>query len=136
MNATEGAFLDTNVLVYALSGDPAKADRAESILQRGGTISTQVLVEFVDVVRRKHDVAWDGVLDAVDLILSLCSVVETDVETFMLAVELSRRHRIRIFDGMILASAILSGARTLLSEDMQDGRVVESVTIRNPFAGL
>jgi predicted nucleic acid-binding protein len=54
----------------------------------------------------------------------------------MLAAELSRRHRIRIFDGMILASAILSGARTLLSEDMQDGRVVESVTIRNPFAGL
>ncbi|WP_205216019.1 PIN domain-containing protein [Acidibrevibacterium fodinaquatile] len=33
-----GSFIDTNVLVYLASGDPAKADRAEQIAAAGGTI--------------------------------------------------------------------------------------------------
>ena len=33
------SFFDTNVLLYLLSGDAAKADHAEAVLARGGTIS-------------------------------------------------------------------------------------------------
>jgi predicted nucleic acid-binding protein len=48
-----GDFIDTNVLVYVASGDPAKADRAEQIVAPGGSISVQVLNELAAVVRRK-----------------------------------------------------------------------------------
>ncbi|MEE8398614.1 MAG: PIN domain-containing protein [Desulfobacterales bacterium] len=39
-------FIDTNVLLYLLSSDTDKADRAEAILQTGGVISVQVLNEM------------------------------------------------------------------------------------------
>jgi predicted nucleic acid-binding protein len=42
MNAGE-AFFDTNVLLYLLSGDDTKADRAEELVAGGGIISVQVL---------------------------------------------------------------------------------------------
>ena len=43
------AFLDTNVLIYAVSGSAERAQRSTEILQAGGVISIQVLNEFVTV---------------------------------------------------------------------------------------
>ena len=37
------AFFDTNVLLYLLSEEAAKADRVEELLTGGGTISVQVV---------------------------------------------------------------------------------------------
>ena len=39
-------FFDTNVLLYLISEDITKADRAETLLALGGVISVQVLNEF------------------------------------------------------------------------------------------
>src|SRR5512143_2320292 len=52
------AFFDTNVLLYLLSGDPMKADRAETLLAAGGVISVQVLNEFAAVASRKLAMDW------------------------------------------------------------------------------
>ena len=46
-------FFDTNVLVYLLSRDEAKANTAEELAERGGTISVQVLNELANVARRR-----------------------------------------------------------------------------------
>ena len=46
-------FFDTNVLLYLLSADTAKADRAEAALSGGGVVSVQVLNEFASVTSRK-----------------------------------------------------------------------------------
>ena len=46
-------FVDTNVLLYLLSDDQAKADRAEALLAQRVVISVQVLNEFANVARRK-----------------------------------------------------------------------------------
>ena len=48
MSAAEN-FFDTNVILYLLSADTGKADRAEVLLTAGGTISVQVLNEFASV---------------------------------------------------------------------------------------
>src|SRR5215207_8694589 len=52
MSASE-VFFDTNVLLYLLSGDRTKADRAEALIGAGGVISVQVLNEFASVASRK-----------------------------------------------------------------------------------
>ena len=52
MSAAE-TFFDTNVLLYLLSAEQAKAERAEELLAAGGTISVQVLNEFASVALRK-----------------------------------------------------------------------------------
>ena len=46
-------FIDTNVLVYALSEGNEKAARAAELRNAGGVISVQVLNELVNVLRRK-----------------------------------------------------------------------------------
>jgi len=51
-----GSFIDTNILVYLTSSDAAKADRAETIVRAGGTISIQVLNEAANVARRNAPV--------------------------------------------------------------------------------
>ena len=53
MSAANAFFFDTNVLLYLLSEDVAKADRAEDLLADGGVISVQVLNEFAAVASRK-----------------------------------------------------------------------------------
>jgi predicted nucleic acid-binding protein len=40
------------------------------------------------------------------------------------------------YDALILTAAIEMDCARLLSEDLQDGRQIHGVTIRNPFAGL
>ena len=47
------SFFDTNVLLYLTSSDPAKADRAEATLAKGGAISVPVLNELASIARRK-----------------------------------------------------------------------------------
>jgi predicted nucleic acid-binding protein len=37
------------------------------------------------------------------------------------------------WDSQIIASAEAAGAETLYSEDMQDGRAIAGLIIRNPF---
>ena len=53
-------FFDTNVLLYLLSKDTAKADRAEILLASGGVISVQVLNEFASVASRKLALTISG----------------------------------------------------------------------------
>jgi len=52
MSAAE-IFFDSNVLLYLLSGDAAKADRAEHLLAGRGVISVQVLNEVAAVAAGK-----------------------------------------------------------------------------------
>lgn len=47
------AFFDTNILLYLLSADEAKAGQAEDTIAGGGVISVQVLNEFASVASRK-----------------------------------------------------------------------------------
>ena len=51
-------FFDTNVLIYLLSADAKKADRAEALVRQGGAISVQVLNEAANVARRKLAMDW------------------------------------------------------------------------------
>lgn len=52
MSGSEG-FFDTHVVLYLLSADAAKADRAEELIARGGTVSVPVLNEFAAAASRK-----------------------------------------------------------------------------------
>ena len=56
-------FVDTNVLLYLISADAAKADRAEQVLAGRIVISVQVLNEFAIVARRKRSLDWAELQD-------------------------------------------------------------------------
>ncbi|MDI3258495.1 MAG: PIN domain-containing protein [Sinobacteraceae bacterium] len=133
-------FLDTNVLVYLFDhGAPKKRDTARGILMSHGAelelvLSTQVLQEFYVAVTRKlarplsPEYAERAVRD-----LARLPVVPASVDLVLAAVALSRRAGFSFWDAMIVEAALRSGAQELLSEDLQDGREIEGMQIRNPF---
>ena len=133
MSGTE-AFFDTNVLLYLLSGDAAKADRAEALLVDGGVISVQVLNEFASVTSRKLEMSWAEIREVLGTIRAVCRVEPISLETHDRGFALSERYGFSIYDSMILASALLAGCNLLFTEDLQDGQCIDGrLTVRNPF---
>ena len=128
-------FFDTNVVLYLLSADTAKADRAEELLALGGTISVQVLNEFAAVASRKLRMSWTEIREVLAQVRAVCAVEPLTLETHERALRIAGRYRLSIYDALIVSAALLAKCQTLHSEDMQDGQVVErQLTIRNPFA--
>jgi predicted nucleic acid-binding protein len=126
-------FFDTNVLLYLLSNDAAKADRAEALLATGGVVSVQVLNEFASVASRKLTMTIPEVREILSTVRSVCVVKSVDVETHDLGLELAERYGFSIYDGLIVAAAVRAGCAILYTEDLQRGQVIENLTIRNPF---
>jgi len=128
-------FVDSNVLLYLLSKDDAKADRAEALLQRKPVISVQVLNEVTNVCRRKLGMDWQEIERFLELARSFCKIVPLTVEVHDRARDLAQRHSLSFYDACIVAAALIANCQTLHTEDMQHGLVVEnSLTLRNPFA--
>ena len=127
-------FVDTNVLLYLLSPDAAKATRAERLLARRIVVSVQVLNEFANVARRKQSLDWDELKQVLAGIRQFADVRAVTVETHERGLGLAQRYQIGLYDAMIAAAAIEAGCDTLMSEDFQAGQVLaDRLTIRNPF---
>jgi predicted nucleic acid-binding protein len=126
-------FFDTNVLLYLVSEDVAHADRAEAEVKAGGVVSVQVLNEFASVARRKLRMTLGQVREVLAVVRAACEVVPITIETHDLGIDISERHRLAVYDGMIVASARLAGCAVLLSEDFNDGQRFGPLVIRDPF---
>ncbi len=130
------AFFDTNVLIYAVARDDPRSARAEELLASGGTISVQILNEFVSVARRKIGMSWRDVNEALDAFHVLCpSPLPLTNEMHQSAVKIAERHGCEIYDALVVGAALEAGCSTLYSEGFQDGqRFAGRLTIRNPFS--
>ena len=129
-----GLFLDSNVILYLLSADTQKADKAESLLSQKPIISVQVLNEVTSVCRRKLKMPWSETQSLLDAVKATCSVVPLTVQTHAEAVQIARRHHLSFYDAHIVSAAMASGAQTLMSEDMHEGLSLKGLRIQNPFA--
>ena len=126
-------FIDSNVVLYLFSDDTVKADCAESLLQVGGLISVQVLNEVASVCLRKLKMTWQDIDNVLATLKSTCEVLPVTLASHEKAIGLARQFQLSLYDANIVANAILGGAKTLLSEDMQSGMLLEGVTVLNPF---
>jgi predicted nucleic acid-binding protein len=129
-----GSFFDSNVLLYAASGDVAKAERSETLIAAGGTVSVQVLNEVANVARRKMGLSWSDTRAFLSIIRGLLRVEPLTLEMHETGLGLAERHGLSIWDAMIAAAALHTDCDTLWSEDMQQGLVVERrLRVVNPF---
>jgi predicted nucleic acid-binding protein len=127
-------FFDTSVLLYLLSGDTDKADRIETLLSTRGMVSVQVLNEFAVVAMRKLKMPLNEVREILDTIRAVCTIEPLTIETHDQGVAVCERHRFSLYDSMIVAAALISGAKTLYSEDLQHGQLIENrLRVTNPF---
>jgi predicted nucleic acid-binding protein len=134
-------FVDTNVLVYSYDSDAGpKHTTARSILielwsSRTGAVSAQVLQEFYVTVTRKlpKPLARRAAREVVETYRAW-PVHQPGIDDLISASELEQHHQLSFWDALVIVSAQRSGARTLLSEDLQDGRRIGQLVIANPFA--
>ncbi len=133
-----GAFFDSNVLIYLISEDLDKASIAEALLLEGGDVSVQVLSELTSVCRRKFRMEWEDIDDVRRLIRRHCKLHALTPSIHNKAFDLASHSGYTIYDAQILAAAAHVGCGVVWSEDMQDGHRVsvsgKTLEIRNPFA--
>jgi predicted nucleic acid-binding protein len=135
-------FLDTNVLLYAISTAPAeRAKAAIAVDLVGGPpaelgLSVQVLQEFyVQATRKSRTGALSPRLaeEYLDHWQAM-TVQENTVALFRAAVVSAERFGISFWDASIVEAARMLGCDTVLSEDLADGRSYGGVRVQNPFA--
>ena len=126
-------FFDTNVLLYLISDDQAKAGRAEAELAEGGAISVQVLNEFTHVARRKAGLDWDEIGILVETFRATLTVMPLTEALHDRARIVAAETGYSIYDALIVAAAEASGAGELITEDLQHDRRIGDLVIRNPF---
>ena len=130
--------LDTNVLAYAegTNGRPMR-DKAVELLERipsgAVVIPVQTLGELFNILVRK---AKQSPARAQAAVLTWCDsypTAETSTAVMVSAAELATRHRLAIWDSIVLATAAEARCSLLLSEDLQEGFTWRGVTVSNPF---
>jgi predicted nucleic acid-binding protein len=130
---------DTNILVYATASvSDAKALRARELMARamraGWTILLlQTLAEFASVAIRKARIPIDDIRRTIDAWRAVLPIQAADDSDLTAALEAVGAHQLAFWDAMLWASAQRAGVRCLLTEDLQDGFILQSVRFVNPF---
>jgi predicted nucleic acid-binding protein len=132
-------FLDTNVLLYSITGNPAdagKRDRAVAVIhEKDNALSVQVLQEFyVQATRptRRDAISHETATELIRRWLRF-PVQDITVAVMSEALRIKASHRLSYWDAAIVAAARALGCREIYSEDMSHGRDIEGTTIVNPF---
>jgi predicted nucleic acid-binding protein len=130
--------LDSNILIYAELEPQSNKGRqaADLILQaaRDGVIPVQVLGEYLRFVPRRAPAVFEDAIRQASIYRAAFLTPPTTDAVIDKASELARAHRMQLWDGVVCAASIDAGAKVLMTEDMQDGRVIDGLRLLNPFA--
>lgn len=128
------AFLDSNIVLYALSDDDYKSGIANRLLASKPCLSTQVINECSHVLRRKLRWSPARIAAELEIVIGLVRLENVDIAQVRLAWMLSERYGFSHYDSLIIASALAADCSTLYSEDLQHGQRIENrLVITNPF---
>ncbi len=130
---------DTNILVYATAAAPdAKAQRSRDLIVRGmqsgwSVLLLQTLAEFSNVAIRKAGIPIDDIRATIAAWRAVLPVQAAEDSDLTAALDAVKAHRLAFWDAMLWAAAERAGVRHLLTEDLQDGFVLQGVRFVNPF---
>jgi predicted nucleic acid-binding protein len=132
-------FVDTNVLLYAISRDEVEVDKARQardlLLARDLGLSVQVLQEFyvqATRVSRSDRLSHEDALALVESWMRF-PIAEITIKTMWQAFATRARYQISYWDALIVAAASALDCRVILSEDLADGQDYGGVRVENPF---
>jgi predicted nucleic acid-binding protein len=129
--------IDSSILIYAeIEPDSAKGMRSADLIlwaARDGVIPVQVLGEFLRFVQRRFPASFEEAIRQASLYQSVFVTPPTTDAIINKASELARAHRMQFWDCVVCAASTEARAKALLTEDMQDGRIVDGLRLMNPF---
>lgn len=128
--------IDTNILIYLHEINPVSDKRliASELVSDGPLISSQVVSEYLNVCHRRLKMTKQECLDSLMGWLPFCDLAVFKLSVFNTAIHLVEKYQFQMFDGVIVASALISDCSILYSEDMQHDLLIENkLRIINPF---
>jgi predicted nucleic-acid-binding protein len=120
------AFLDTNILIRHLTGDPpAQARRASAYLAAAEELllSDLILAEVVYVLESFYEVERARVAELVRAVIGFPAIVVIDAPLLLRALEVYELERIDFAEAYLVASAEASGVGAIASFDRSIDRV-------------
>ena len=130
-------FLDTNIIIYLYSVDEDdKRDISYKFVNSADCItSIQAMNEASNVWFRRHGLGKIEITKYLDEVESVCDeVMLVRRKTINLAMDIKERYGYSFYDCLMLASAIEANCTLILTEDMQDGQIIDgTLKITNPF---
>lgn len=138
---SDRAFIDTNVIVYLFDGRDSRRQRAagellQKLVKEGvvPVISTQVLQEAYSALTRKLGMDPSRALSALQTMESAGFVVQhVDVPLVWRGAARSIDDRLSFWDGLVIETARAAQCPVIYTEDLQDRRIFDDVTVSNPF---
>jgi predicted nucleic acid-binding protein len=127
--------LDSNILIYNHSIEcEDKKLIARNFFKENPVVSSQVLSEYINVIKRNFKIPKLELIQLCSLWLEKCTVQPVVFSTLKLAQSIIVKYDFQVFDSIIIASALEANCDILYSEDMQNGLLVEDkLLIKNPF---
>ncbi|HEY9701808.1 MAG TPA: PIN domain-containing protein [Allocoleopsis sp.] len=136
-------FLDSNIWLYRFLADqdsnPQEDARKRQIAVsltnlKNIVVSPQVINEVCSVLKRKVHLSESQIFQLIEEFEQQCLVIDLTTSILKKSSQLRTNYNFSFWDGLIVASALFSGANILYSEDMQDGLIVDNqLTIINTF---
>ena len=139
-DAKARCFIDTNLLIYADSGDqPVKQRTSLTLLKQlrvncTGVLSTQVLNEYCNVALNKLRLPHADIRQQLHFWQQF-EIVQVTPSIIEAALGLHETRSLSYYDALVVAAAQTSGCTVLYSEDMNAGEVIGGLRIVNPFVG-
>lgn len=120
------AFLDTNVLIRHLTGDPPDmATRATAFLrdQSELLLADVVVAETIYVLESFYEVPREQIADTMRALLGMTSIVVVDRNVLLRAVEVYEVHRLDFAEAYLVACAESTGVARVAAFDRSIDRV-------------
>lgn len=136
--AVERYTFDTNILFYSLDAtDKLKHERARTLVGLADSqrvpVLLQTLGELCNVVTKRHTALLPQMERFIQITSAMFAVISAEFKDLSDALIVHRQDKLPFWDAVIWATARRAGCTTLLTEDLQDGRILGGVTFRNPF---
>ena len=120
------AFIDTNVLVRHLTGDPPEmAARATAYLSRETELllTDLVVAETVYVLESFYEVPREQVAESIRSLLAMSSMVAVDTALLLRSIEVYESDRLDFAEAYLVACAESTGINVIASFDKSIDRV-------------
>ena len=127
MNA-DRAFIDTNIFIYIQRTDvPVKTKISEMTIEYFNCFaSTQVLNETCNILTKKYPSPKEKIERVLNSIIESCTMITITCEYPKRALDYHFKYSISYYDALMVVAALDAGCKYLITEDMQDGLVIDN----------
>ena len=124
--SADRAFIDTNVFIYYQCTDDSRHKISEEAINFFDcVVSTQVLNEICNLLTRKYPTPFSEIKKYISDIINSSDLVSVNHEIMFTALDYHSKYSISYYDALMVVAALEANCKYLISEDMQDGLIIE-----------